>query len=56
MFLQIRNRVMAYVATHKTEVRFFCFLLALALVVNSASNIEDLINAFLGSSGPAMGA
>lgn len=43
----IRNRVLTYVARHKVEVRFFCLLIALAVVVGSAANIEDFINGFL---------
>ncbi|WP_190285713.1 hypothetical protein [Montanilutibacter psychrotolerans] len=47
MLQAIRNRAMAYVASHKGAVRFFCFLLALAAVASSAANIEDFINGFL---------
>ena len=47
MLQAICKSLVDYVASHKAEVRFLCFLLALAVVVASASNIEDFINGLL---------
>ena len=50
MLRAIPNSAMAYVATHKGEVRLLCFLLALAAAVSSATNVENFIGGFLNGS------
>lgn len=47
MLQSVRDTIEAYVTSHKAEARLLCFMLALAVVVSSASSIEDFINGFL---------
>jgi len=55
MLQALRKSFIAYAATHKAEVRLFWSLLALIVVVASASSIEDFFIGFADGASAVIG-